>query len=43
MAFHALEHEVSPEAKMFQVMIKRNLRDAFANVEVLLWKYLSDD
>ena len=31
-----LEHEVSPEAMMYQTLIKRNLRDAFPDVEVLL-------
>ena len=33
------EHEVSPETIMHQVLIKRNLRGTFLNVEVLLRIY----
>ena len=36
-----LGHEVSPEATMCQIFIKRNLRDAFTNMEVLLRIYLT--
>ena len=36
-----LEHEVSPEATMYQTLIKRTLRNPFPNVEVLLRIYLT--
>ena len=34
--FGGLGHEVSPKVTMYQMLIKINLRDAFAKVEVLL-------
>ena len=36
-----LEHEVSTEATMHQMLIMGNLMDAFPNVEVLLCLYLT--
>ena len=36
-----MEHEVSPEAPTYQVLIKRNLRGDFSKVEVLLRQYLT--
>lgn len=36
-----LEQEVLPEATLYQMLIKRNLRDAFHDVEVLLCLYLT--
>ena len=39
--FPDLDHDISPEATLYKMLIERELRDAFPNVEIMLRIYLT--